>query len=227
MVSKIEILAYYISFALDIYFIISLAFRVADVLSKPSPTDPAQTTAIVLDLMSFGFAIGLFLLDITTLQNYYLETTQRDREDPSDKSYAVAYIIDSKLELFALVVFVTVLSAVTFTDNSGADRTDAILNIAFGIVDYIVIALRSTVRLKAFSNEESFDVLRLQYWDNLFPFNLLYFVLFSACDIAKAVVLSPCTIRWSIKVLCTARWFPEFAGEGVFAPITSGLQAVT
>ena len=227
MVSKLEILAYYLSLGLDLYFITSLALRVLEIANGTVvATNTEESTALTLDVISFGFALALLLLDITTLKSYYLENTKSEKGDRKMNRLAFAYVVDSKLEMLAIFIFISLLVATSATSAFLAS-TDTYLNIGFGVVDYAVVALRSTVRINGFSKDGEYDVFMMQYYDNLFPFTIIYFVLYSLYDIIQGIVLFPCTMIWSVRALCTVRWFPEFVDDGMFAPITSGPQAVT
>ena len=228
MVSKIEILAYYVSLGFDTFFIYSLAVRIGN---PPPVNNPGDVTSILLDIISFAASLMLMLLDISTLRNVALETTLREKvlysDDDADKSYAIAYMIDSRLEMMTLVAFTVTLVVVAITDTTGTDQSGIMLNVVFGVIDYILVAVRSSVRLNLFTKEQSFDVLELQYWDNLFPFNLVVFTLFALFDGLRAIVFFPFTLRWSLNMLFEARWLPEFATDPVVPTLTSGLQNVT
>lgn len=227
MVSKVEILAYYLSLGLDLYFIISLAFRVVEISNGSAiATTQAERTAQTLDTLSFGFAVALLVLDITTLKSYYMESARSEKEDRKMNRLAFAYVVDSKLEMLAIFVFFVLLVATSATSTVEVSA-DTYLNIGFAVVDYLVVAVRSTLRINGFTKDGEYDVFMMQYYDNLFPFSLVFYFLYSLYDIAQGILFLPCTIVWSVRALFTVRWLPEFAGEGVFAPITSGLQAVT
>ena len=231
MVSKIEIIAHYISLGLDIYFIVFAGLRLKDI-QQVSQID----AELGLLLVSACFALLLFILDITTLQNFYLKEKQRKADERENKpfdpetpetDYMWAYVIDAKLEMLTLTGFIAFLMVVALADNPEIDQAGVIFNIVLAMIDYAIVALRTALKLREFSEQRSFDVLGVQDYENLFPLYIVPFGLFALLDGTVAVCRFPFSFCWSVKALFKAPWFPKFLGDTLVPILASGVAADT
>lgn len=211
MISKVEILSYYFSLGVDLYFISTLAPKI---VNSPTNSDSDIGKAVLrgLDVMSLAVAITLLCLDFATLKIYYVKSTQSKTEDGNLNKLAFEYLVDTRVELLA-IVFVTVFLASTRSGFTMPTSAAIDVSIAFGLMDFFLVAARSTARINAYLEDPEYDVFLMQYYDNLLPFSIIYFLCFSLYDVIQAFVLLPRTILWSIHALYAEPWLPDFVRQ--------------
>lgn len=228
MVSKVEILAYYFSLVVDLYFIIALGVEIGGYLFGDAPIPDTQTD--LLNAFTFGFASGLFLLDTATLKSYYMEETRVKAEPRKLNDVAFYYIMTSKVEIYSLLSFLVllVLALLTTSDPSGSVSISGenAFNVALVVIDYVIVVVRSTLRINAFTMEKEFDARYLRDWENAAPFNIIYSFLIAVVDVLSGLARLPCTVTWSLCTLKNAPWFPDTLSDGLFTPMLSGIQSI-
>lgn len=188
MVSKIEIIAYYVSLALNMYFVVTLG---------------VQLQLTLEDGAALFVAIVLVFMDVATMRSYFA-TDERS----GTRSIHLYYMATTKIEAYLLVLlgfFFVIIRA-------------SVLNIVLSVVDYVVVNLRIVLRFRAFAASEKYDARAINLRENAFPINLLFYIAVLAVDVVRGVCFLPWTIYRSLVALWTAQWLPEMADDLIEAP---------
>ena len=229
MVSKLEILAYYISLAVDLNVIISVGVAASSVEPGSDAANPALEG---LGVIGLGFSVALFLMDLATLKSYYLEDTGQVANTGKDSSgfeslqtASYQYIATSTVELYLLIALISLFGATlgTTTATGGQD-----LNITLLVLDYVMVCFRATAKLFSLSQTEYFNPRTFRGTDTSYPFSLLLFAFVSIWDMLEGLCYLPLSICWSLKTLRDEKWLPDFIEGGDFcAPVTNLVQNLT
>ena len=197
MVSKIEVLAYYLSLALNLYFVFATYENVS--LS-------------IEDLAGLIAAIGLTLLDVATLRGYFAS----EEGSKGTTSLQLSYIATTKIECYMLILLGTFFFLIL------ADP----LNITLAIADYLIINARVIIRFRSFAASDEYDARAVNVRENLMPFNLIFYLLVITVDIVLGVITLPYTLYKSVEALCTAPWLPDVPDDVMETP-GAILQAIS
>lgn len=231
MVSKIEVLAYYISLGMEIYLIVSAS----NALGSNSVTlNSIEVSAFGIQLRTLGFAFSvvLLLMDLATLKSYYLEE-QRKKEEPEDKSsgfealkiYCYQYFVTSTIELYLLVSLIIIFGLDVVATNFEPGK---VLNVVFLMVDYIMVCFRSTAKLASVSKGEYFEPKSWLRTELTYPFILVIFTLIAVFDMLEGVIMFPFSFFWSLESLLKEKWLPGFLETAeICAPVKNVVDSLT
>ena len=229
MVSKLEILAYYVSLGVDSNGIISFGMAA----SRVEVNSNAARTRLDATLgFGFGVFIALLLMDLATLKSYYLEETGQAADTGKDspgheslKNTSYQYIATSTVELH-LLIFLISLFIIALGIVAGAETQG--LNLALLVLDYLTVCFRATSKLFSLSQTEYFNPRTFLRTDASYPLCLIFYLFISLWDMLEGLCYLPLSICWSLKSLRDEKWLPDFIEGGDFcAPVTNLIQNLT
>ena len=204
--SRLELLSYLGSLAVDVYVAVDLILTLR--ATPAGSVSAGETLALMFAGVLAPVLIGIDLANLRKAVGSRTDCLDKalgaDWCSNYDEETSLQYIANSRIEAYLLASLLMLV---------GISTPENYLNMVLIGFDYVLVTIRSVLKLRTLPENQEFDWTRLYLREDIFPFGFVRYAGEQICDMITGILHILCIVRDAYRCFLDADWTPEFDGN--------------